>query len=471
MEITSSSVSVYEIVLDLEQWQGLRTNRIPGFVDALIRFLPSTVQHKCVAGREGGFHEQLMQGTNLAHVVEHVLLEFLHLTDPAGREFSGWTRELGGGVFKIHYGAPGLLEGRLAPILATDAVRRLQAGETPDLEPYLADLRDPRAYFMRHGRRADDVADPNAPGSPAASEPTWPAGPRQAPLGPRQQERIARLFDLLDRRLPDIDAAWRRAFFAFGGEFSRGIVDKVEILNPDRFRDALRRADVDAYLDGVAGLCRMIRDLRIPKTFVTHAAWLYKNQLQLAILELLADQPATRAMAIGELDALYGGVLAATEAGYGAAPEKRHAVDERVVSGFRARQVRPSRVLVVDDDSMARSAICDILGYRGIPALGAENGLEALRALEAHRFEIAVVILDRVLPDMDGLAVCRRIRDGYPQVRVVLTSGYSLDRATDRCLADHEVCFLGKPFDSASLIATVRDLLDLDRVGARAGRS
>ena len=474
MEITSSSVSVYEVVLDLHQWRGLSTADLPDFVGALIAMMPSTVRHKCVTGEEGGFHHEMRAGTNIAHVGEHVLLELIHLADAEGREFSGWTRDQGDGSYRIHYGAPDFLSGRLAPILAVDIVRRLHRGETPRLDEYLAEMRDPLRYFTReHPELAGTVA---AAGSDDAGlavlddlDTAPPAGAgtdadAPPPLADWQRDGLARIMAVVSPRLPDVHASWRAAFLAFGGEFAHGIVDKVEILNADRFTTPLLAGGADTYLTGVRGLCRMLRGLRIPVNFVTHAAWLYKNNLQLVALEMLADDPEAMATATANLDDLYQQVLHAIEVGY---RDGRHAVcdaAEPAVRDFRARHVRPAGVLVVDDDAMARRAVRDILEYRGIPTVGAADGLSALRALAAGRRDISVVVLDLILPGMDGRAVCRRIRDSYPGVRIILSSGYPLDQETASCLADHEVCFLAKPFDSGRLVATVRDLLDLEHL-------
>lgn len=465
MEITSSSVSVYEVVLDLRQWKGLSTGDMPAFVAALKRFMPTTARHKCVSGQPGGFHEEMRKGTNFAHVIEHVLLELIHLADAEDREFSGWTRDLGGGTYKIHYGAPDFLTGRLAPILAVDIVRRLHQGEDPALDDYLAEMRDPLKYFTREHGAADEPSEAALALIHELEEEqnALPADP-PPPLADWQKDGLAEVFGRVGPHLAEVDAVWRESFFTFGGEFARGIVDKVEILNPDRFMEPLLAGDTRSYLEGVCGLSRMIRGLRIPMTFVTHAAWLYKNGLQLLIMETLSDEPRALSAAIADLDDLYQNVLHAVETGYADGEPAACDQAEPAVRGFRARHVRPSRVLVVDDDAMARRAVRDILEYRGIATLGARDGLAALRALATKRFEIAVVVLDLILPGLDGRAVCRRIRESYPEVRIVLSSGYPLDEATSECLAEHEVVFLGKPFDSRRLIETVRDLLDIEHL-------
>jgi len=61
-------------VLDLEQFSSVRSSELPGFNQRLLDMLPSLHDHRCAAGQYGGFVQALRQGTNLAHVVEHVAL-------------------------------------------------------------------------------------------------------------------------------------------------------------------------------------------------------------------------------------------------------------------------------------------------------------------------------------------------------------------------------------------------------------
>lgn len=466
MEITSSGVSVYEIVIDLQAWGDRRTNRTAGFNEALIRVLPTTALHKCMSGKEGGFHSELIGGTNFAHVVEHVLLELIHLAEPEGRVFTGWTKDLGDGSYKIHYGAPDFLTGRLAPILAIDLVSRLLQGEDPDLDGYLAELRDPLAYFARV-EGTEGVADRSgclqlmrqmdAP----LGDPTEEVPPS---LSDWQKENLSGLLDLpldLWRRIGD---QWRRAFAGFGGDFARGITDKIEVVHPDRFRPQIQARDFAAYFQTVANLGQMLRSLRIPLIFATHAIWLYKNILLLSLLERQSGGHEERVGAIWDVDILYQNILHALLEGYCRTDSPQAPQEKAEVRGFKARQVRPAKVLIVDDDPMTRRVVRDLLEFRGVETIEARDGLQALRLMAENRFGIAAVLLDLVLPGMDGKVICRRLKDGYAQTRILLTSGYPCDDETAELLAEHEVSFLKKPFTSVQLMEKLGELLELDQV-------
>ena len=466
MEITSSGISVYELVIHLQAWGARQTNRTPGFNDALNRVLPTVALHKCPSGKEGGFQAELVGGTDFAHVVEHVLLELIRLSDPERRLFTGWTQDLGDGSYKIHYGAPDFLTGRLAPILAIDLVRRLLQGEEPGLEGYLADLRDPLAYFSKEegigapSGRSDCLQLMKQMDAPAGS----PAEEVPPSLSDWQKENLSRLLDLPPDLWRRIGEQWRRAFAGFGGDFARGITDKIEVLHPDRFHTQIQAGDFAPYFQAVANYGDMLRSLRIPLNFATHAIWQYKNILLLSLLERQPGGHEERVGAIWDVDILYQNILYALIEGYCRTDAAQAPQEKAEVRGFKARRVRPAKVLIVDDDPMTRRVVRDLLEFRGVETLEARDGLQALRLMAENRFGIAAVLLDLVLPGMDGKVICRRLKDGYAQTRILLTSGYPCDDETAELLAEHEVSFLKKPFTSVQLMEKLGELLELDQV-------
>jgi PAS domain S-box-containing protein len=113
----------------------------------------------------------------------------------------------------------------------------------------------------------------------------------------------------------------------------------------------------------------------------------------------------------------------------------------------------PCRVLVVDDEPLVRSHLRRLLTQHGftvevVPDGGA--GLEAIR-----RFRPDVVLLDMMLPDLDGVEVVRRLRASGANVPVVLCSG-DLDAARERGLdPDMVQGMLQKPFDGSQLLEAI----------------
>jgi DNA-binding NtrC family response regulator len=79
------------------------------------------------------------------------------------------------------------------------------------------------------------------------------------------------------------------------------------------------------------------------------------------------------------------------------------------------------RVLLVDDETEFVSALAERLNLRGFNAQTATSGEEALEKINASPPE--VVLLDMLMPGMNGLEVLKRIKRDHPQVRVILLTG------------------------------------------------
>lgn len=75
---------VIEAIVDIGELENYPSNTIPGFVDRLILFLPSLIEHRCSYGERGGFLRRLEEGTWPGHILEHVSLELQNLAGMPG---------------------------------------------------------------------------------------------------------------------------------------------------------------------------------------------------------------------------------------------------------------------------------------------------------------------------------------------------------------------------------------------------
>ncbi len=118
--------------------------------------------------------------------------------------------------------------------------------------------------------------------------------------------------------------------------------------------------------------------------------------------------------------------------------------------------IRDHRVLVVEDDHDVRQAIVEILSDNQFYAVEAANGQEALDHLHADPHKPCVILLDIMMPIMDGWEF-RRVQKADPELRsipvVVLTAHANLEEAA---AGMDEVTCLKKPVELRSLIALVK---------------
>src|SRR3984893_3782597 len=122
------------------------------------------------------------------------------------------------------------------------------------------------------------------------------------------------------------------------------------------------------------------------------------------------------------------------------------------------------RVLLIEDDCRLAGMLSESLGKAGFHVILAENGTRGL-ALHA-REPVDAVILDLMLPDTDGLEVCRQIRERADTPILMLTArGDAMDRVVGLELGADD--YLPKPFEPRELLARLRALLRRRSGGAK----
>jgi len=116
-------------------------------------------------------------------------------------------------------------------------------------------------------------------------------------------------------------------------------------------------------------------------------------------------------------------------------------------------------VLVVDDEETIREVAVLMLEEIGFATLTAVNGQDAVDIYRQHAGEIVAVLLDMTMPKMDGSECFYALRRINPDVKVVLSSGYSEEEATTRFIGQGLGGFLHKPYTPEDLRATMTSIL------------
>jgi two-component system cell cycle sensor histidine kinase/response regulator CckA len=113
-------------------------------------------------------------------------------------------------------------------------------------------------------------------------------------------------------------------------------------------------------------------------------------------------------------------------------------------------------ILLVDDESLVRLVASMSLERRGYRVLVADGGTEGLRVFDVHNSDIALVISDIAMPDLDGPEMVAAMRLKHPHVKVLFISGHTVTLppwAKDTC------GLLMKPFLPSEFIARVEHCL------------
>jgi len=121
---------------------------------------------------------------------------------------------------------------------------------------------------------------------------------------------------------------------------------------------------------------------------------------------------------------------------------------------------RGELILAVDDEEDIRSFIRDMLQSHNYRVLSAANGAQALEIYAARGHEIALVILDMVMPGLGGEDTFLRMKAINPEVKALLSTGYSQDGPAGEIIGKGVRGFIQKPYDFSRLLIMLRRVLD-----------
>jgi PAS domain S-box-containing protein len=117
-------------------------------------------------------------------------------------------------------------------------------------------------------------------------------------------------------------------------------------------------------------------------------------------------------------------------------------------------------LLVVEDNADIRHLLREVLTGAGYAVIDAADGEEGVERLREHREEVALVILDVILPKKNGLETYKTMKEIKEEIKALFMSGYTADIISRNGVMEGHYNFIAKPLTPRALLAKVRDVLD-----------
>ena len=117
-------------------------------------------------------------------------------------------------------------------------------------------------------------------------------------------------------------------------------------------------------------------------------------------------------------------------------------------------------LLVIDDEEAVREAVVDILEMIDIPVIEANNGQIGLALYKENHTKVGAVLLDMQMPVMNGEETFHALREFDPNIKVIVSSGYSETETMQHFVGQGLAAFLQKPYDINTLIEKVQSVIE-----------
>ncbi|MFC1725182.1 PAS domain S-box protein [candidate division KSB1 bacterium] len=116
-------------------------------------------------------------------------------------------------------------------------------------------------------------------------------------------------------------------------------------------------------------------------------------------------------------------------------------------------------ILLIDDEKLVRSVGKDILTDLGYKVHLASSGKQGIKLLEKHMDSIRLVLLDMIMPEMDGETVYKELKKINPDIKIIIVSGYSQNGTAEKIVKKEKTVFVQKPFQMKELSEALRKVL------------
>lgn len=113
-------------------------------------------------------------------------------------------------------------------------------------------------------------------------------------------------------------------------------------------------------------------------------------------------------------------------------------------------------LLLIEDDEIVREAIGDILDMNDISVIMGGDGEEGVSLFEIHKNDVNLVILDMIMPKLNGYETLQKLREIDPEIHVIMASGHNDAEAKAGIYQHQPNGYLTKPFEIEDLLSTVK---------------
>lgn len=172
-------------------------------------------------------------------------------------------------------------------------------------------------------------------------------------------------------------------------------------------------------------------------------------------------------IAKGIVEDQYGSIRVASEIGDGTAftislpiaQAQLRSAEISTIADDKMKAGQGQLIMVVDDEADLRNMTKRILEKRGYRVLLAESGTAAIEIFHAHLDEIDLVLLDMIMPGIDGIQVYEKLRQIKSDIKVILMSGYLNNPPFQGILDTGQETFIRKPWDLSELLGQTQKVL------------
>jgi len=116
--------------------------------------------------------------------------------------------------------------------------------------------------------------------------------------------------------------------------------------------------------------------------------------------------------------------------------------------------------LIIDDEEYVRRLASHLMKTLGYRVFVAEDGRQGVEIFREHGKEIDLVVLDLTMPRMGGMETFRALKAMKPDIKVILSSGYTQDSRTEKIMSAGARAFVQKPYQAQELARVVRHVLE-----------